>query len=126
LEIRSAGVAATFGDPASEGARRVALRHGIDLSSHRSRQLTKDDVGEADLLLAMSSGHLLVLLEFGGGEKSALLADFADSGGEDPSSGGRSIADPFGGGDAEYEATYRELEELIPRVLARLAPLISP
>jgi protein-tyrosine-phosphatase len=83
-------------------------------------------VGEADLLLAMSSGHLLVLLEFGGGEKSALLADFADSGGEDPSSGGRSIADPFGGGDAEYEATYRELEELIPRVLARLAPLISP
>jgi protein-tyrosine-phosphatase len=80
----------------------------------------------ADLLLTMSPGHLLAVRELGGGEKSALLTDFADGDGDREGSGGRGIADPFGSGDAEYEATFNELNELIPRALARLAPLISP
>lgn len=124
LVIESAGVSAGVGGAASDGARRAAVRHGLDLSTHRSRRLTEEDVRSADLLFAMSPGHLLVLHELGGGEKSVLLADFVETGAE--GGGGRSVADPFGGGDAEYESTFRELSDLIPRALARLAPLISP
>jgi protein-tyrosine phosphatase len=126
LEIQSAGVSASPGSPASEGARRTASRHSLDLIPHQSRQLIEEQVRRADLVLAMSPGHLLVLRELGGAGKSVLLADFAEAGGELGSSGGRSIPDPYGGGDAEYEVTFTELNDLIPRVLARLAPLISP
>jgi len=126
LEILSAGVAASSGLSASEGAKRAASRHDLDLTAHRSRQLTEVEVERADLLLAMSPGHLLVVRELGGSEKSALLPDFANGDETRDGPGGRSIADPYGSGDAEYEATFNELNELIPRALARLAPLISP
>lgn len=125
LSVASAGVAAGEGGVASEGAIRAAARHGLDLSAHRSRQLSVEDVRGADLLLAMSPGHLLVLHEMGGAEKSLLLADFVESGGEGEG-GGRAVADPFGGGEAEYESTIRQLRDLIPRALARIEPLVSP
>jgi protein-tyrosine-phosphatase len=125
VTMESAGVSAMLGGEASEGARRAALRHGLDLSSHRSRRLTGEDVREADLVIAMSPGHLLVLQELGGDTKSVLLADFVETGSAGGGEG-RSVADPYGGGDAEYESTFRELSDLIPRALARLAPLISP
>lgn len=125
LSVASAGVSALGGGLASEGAIRAAARHGLDLTPHRSRQLSVEDVRGADLLLAMSPGHLLVLHEMGGAEKSLLLSDFVESGAEGEG-GGRGVADPFGGGDAEYESTIRQLHDLIPRALARIEPVISP
>ena len=64
--------------------------------------------------------------ELGAGEKSALLDAFArGDDGEDEGSGG-GIPDPFGGGDEDYEETYALLEEIIPKALRRLEPILAP
>jgi hypothetical protein len=39
---------------------------------------------------------------------------------------GGGIPDPFGGDDQDYEDTYLMLEELIPKALRRLEPILAP
>src|SRR3954466_6121375 len=53
VTVGSAGSGAWEGAPASEGAYLVALEHGLDLSAHRARMLTRELVNSADLVLTM-------------------------------------------------------------------------
>ncbi len=124
VEVASAGVAAAPGMPASDGSLRVAARHGLDLAAHRSRPLTADLAERADLILAMSPGHLFRLEELDATSRTALLDAFAQGleGGEV----GRGIPDPFGGDDRAYEAAYEAISEAVERVLDRLEPLLAP
>lgn len=124
VEVRSAGVATVDGEPASEGARRAAARHGLDLTGHRTAVLRPDHLARADLVLAMSPGHLARIADGGAAAKAALLSAFAADAG--PSGAARAVPDPFGGSDADYEDTFTLLEELVERVLDRLAPLVAP
>src|SRR5712675_2452951 len=57
VEIASAGTSALAGSPASPHSIAVAERHGLDLSAHRSRMLTRDLVHEADLIVTMGVRH---------------------------------------------------------------------
>jgi protein-tyrosine phosphatase len=126
VEVRSAGVGAMSGAPASEGSLGAAVRHGLDLSEHRSRPLDDELVGWADLILVMSPSHLLRLAELGVAGKAALLDAFArgDEGVDEDAGAG--IPDPFGGDDQDYEDTYLMLEQLIPKALRRLEPILAP
>lgn len=121
VTVASAGVAARLGGDASEHAVTVARRHGIDLGQHRSRPLTRDLVGWADLVLAMGPSHLEGVWRLGGAEKALTLGEFA-TGAED----GYSVRDPYGGPEAVYEETYDELYRLIGQSLERLAPIFHP
>jgi protein-tyrosine phosphatase len=123
LEVRSAGVAAGSGSPASAAAVRVAAAHGLDLEAHRSTLLTVDRADAADLILTMSPSHLMHVIELGAGDRAALLTSYA--GGLDDGSA-VSIPDPIGGPDEEYEETFRVLDELIGRVLTRLETVLTP
>lgn len=124
VEVRSAGVGAGNGLPASDGALRAAERHGLDLSEHRSTPVTADLLEWADLVLAMSANHLLRIVALGYGDKAALLTSFAA--GEDPEGIPDSVQDPFGGSDEEYEQTFLLLERLVDRSLRRLQPILAP
>ena len=44
FDVSSAGTSAWNGSPASDGSLLVALEHGIDLSGHRARQLSREIV----------------------------------------------------------------------------------
>jgi protein-tyrosine-phosphatase len=123
VEFGSAGTGAAEGAPASGGALRVAAAHGLDLTGHSSRPLSPSDAERADLVLAMSPGHLMTLVELGVGERAALLTSFA--GGHPTDAREVSIPDPIGGPDEEYEETFVLLEKLIEKVLARLEPAIT-
>jgi protein-tyrosine-phosphatase len=57
IDVSSAGTGAWDGAPASEGAYLVALEHGLDLSAHRARLLTRDLVRQSDLILTMGPHH---------------------------------------------------------------------
>lgn len=114
--VSSAGVGAWDGAPASEGSYLVALEHGLDLSSHRARQLTPELVGEADLILPMGRSHLGRIAELGGAGKTQLLGEFAGRSGDDVE-----VSDPYGGDIAGYRDTYDELVDLVARVADRLA-----
>lgn len=125
VEVRSAGVSALSGVPASSGSFDVARRHGLDLSAHRSREVDRPLIDWADLILVMSPSHLVRLAELGGAGKAALLDAFAvgDEGGDDVGGG---VPDPFGGDDDAYEETYRTLEHLVAKALRRLEPILAP
>lgn len=116
ITVESAGITAWEGSPASEGAYLVLLERGIDLSAHRARPLTKEQVEKADVVLTMGRLQLARVRELGAGARAYLLAEYA---GRAP--GEAEIADPYGGELDHYRETHRQLSELMPAVLARLA-----
>lgn len=113
-EVRSAGVWAAEGEPASAYAQMVMAERGIDISGHRSHNLASKDVEEADLILAMGRSH-----------KEAILAEF-------PHARGRThllsevvgqcfdINDPYGGSLWEYSLVAEELEGLLEEGYERI------
>ena len=119
VRVGSAGIAATDGSPASEGALEVSARYGLDLGAHRSRRLTPEVIDWADLVLAMGPSHLASLMRFGAEHKSALLTDFVDA-------GTAGVTDPFGGSIPMYERTFQELRSLVRDALDRLSPILQP
>lgn len=82
IQLMSAGLAALPGEPASSGACQALRRDGIDLSDHRAKQLTKEMVEEADLILTMTASqkrHLLEIYPMSAG-KVFVLKEFAERG----------------------------------------------
>ncbi len=57
IEVASAGTWAGFGNPAQPEALEVFRGRGIDLDDHRSRPVDPQELGEADLVVAMTSVH---------------------------------------------------------------------
>jgi protein-tyrosine-phosphatase len=120
VEVSSAGVSTVAGLEISEGSLRVAERHGLDVSEHRSRPLTPELAEWADLILVMSDSHLVRVSELGGAGRAAILDTFVH--GED----GGGVPDPFGQSDEVYEETYRALEALVRAAFDRLEPILAP
>lgn len=117
FEVRSAGVAAWDGDPASGGAVRAAARHGLSLEGHAATRLDEVLAAWADLILVMSPAHLIQVIHLGAGDRAALLTAFAEGAGE-----GGGVPDPIGGSDEEYLNTFSFLEALIGRAFERIEP----
>jgi protein-tyrosine-phosphatase len=116
VAVSSAGVGATDGAPASEGALLVGLENGLDLSQHRARLLTRDLAAGADLVLAMSAQQRDRAAALGAADRAHTLAEFAGVSGA-----GTDVQDPFGGDLDAYRSTYRQLETLVDAVAARIA-----
>ena len=110
LEISSAGTAAFPGQPAASEALALLLKEGIDLSHHQSRQITREILQEADLVLTMTRSQLALLQErfpeFR--EKMQLFASY--SLGEE-----KDIPDPYG-----YPGSYHMVAEEIKRIIQSL------
>jgi protein-tyrosine-phosphatase len=115
IEVASAGTGAYEGSPASEGAYLVAIEAGLDLSSHRARLLDRDMVAEADLILAMSKGHLSRVERLGGAGKAHLLSEYAGYSGDE-----LDIRDPYGGDVEGYRQTLVQLTRLLSPARDRL------
>ncbi len=124
VEARSAGVFAGAGAPASPSAIAAMSAYGVDISGHRSAQMDKPMIEEADLILAMTSGHRAHI-----GAKSPaalaktrLLMDYAEQARTD-------VADPFGGDPAAYSSCFEEmkpaLENLFLEILGKSRPEIA-
>ena len=114
-DVASAGTGAWDGAPASEGSYLVSLEHGLDLSTHRARLLTREMVDEASLILTMSRTHLARVREFGGGARAHLIGEFAGGPGQIAE-----VADPFGGELDDYRDAFRALAGMVPAIVARI------
>jgi protein-tyrosine-phosphatase len=121
VRVESAGTAAVNGAPATEHAAAVAVEHGLDLSSHESRELTAELLDWADLVLTMTPSQFEAVVRLGGGERVALITDFIDGPGV-----GEAVHDPFGGDLEMYRQTFAQLEEAATGLLARLEPILAP
>jgi len=58
IEISSAGLDALVGYPAEKIAQDLLLAQGVDISAHRARQLNRDLMRWADLVLVMEKAQL--------------------------------------------------------------------
>lgn len=61
IEISSCGVGTRDGMPATPEAVFVMKNREVDISDHRSRQCTREDILSADVILAMSQQHALFI-----------------------------------------------------------------
>lgn len=95
VAAESRGLAAD-GAPISENAQAVMAEKGIDCADHISRQITGDDIKNADKIICLSASHMAALLSSGvTREKLSVL--------------GSGISDPFGGTKDIYRRCRDEI-----------------
>lgn len=114
IAVSSAGTNAVENVPATDEALLVGMERGLDLTGHRSRQLTPAIVSEADLIFVMTPGHLEQVKQMGGRGKVHVIDEYA-SGATD-----KGITDPYGGDLDAYRNTTDSLEEELDRLFDRL------
>ena len=115
IDVASAGTSAWDGAAASDGALLVGMERRLDLSGHRSQQLTRALVESCDRIFTMGPHHLERVEALGGAGRSFLLANYPQMGPH-----GRAISDPMGGDLDIYRTTADELESEIRRVFDHL------
>ncbi|MFD2170208.1 low molecular weight protein arginine phosphatase [Tumebacillus lipolyticus] len=100
VEVRSAGVAAMSGSPASQGAINVLKAKGLDGAAHAASPLDRELVDWADLILTMGQSHKRAILEryIEALDKTCTLKEFVD---DDPQN--LAILDEMGALQAEAQ-----------------------
>ncbi len=121
VSVRSAGIAALPGSPASEAVPVVLAEAGVELGAHEASMLTPELVEWADTILVMSGSHMDAVHAMGGEDKVALLTEFLPD-----ERAGQPVVDPIGGDLAVYRATRDEIAEAVSAVLAGLEPILAP
>lgn len=117
----SAGIAAVDGMTANTAAvQAMRAAYGIDLSQHRSAQLTPEMLAQAGLIVVMTPAHRdWILARYSGfAARVHVLTEF----GPEYALGTYGISDPFGGDLASYTATTRQMA---PHIRALLAYILS-
>jgi len=115
VEVSSAGTAAFFGTAATKEAVEVMKEEGIDISQHKSHQLSLKDIDESDIIVVMGKQHLrdvLSLVPEAKG-KTFLLKNFDD----DEKSIDRDLADPIGGSKDVYRQCLEEIKRTMPNIV---------
>lgn len=113
VEVLSAGTCTISGLPASENSIAVMKEMGIELSAHSSTMLTRELVESSDLVLTMTARHRMDVLDLcpDAGEKTYTLAEYSGAGVD--------VADPFGGGPADYRRCADQLRGMISLAIKR-------
>ncbi len=114
--VSSAGIAASYGAPASPESATLAAERGANLDAHESQPLTERLLNHADFVYTMTRSHRQAIVN-----RRPEVADrvrvLASDGGDVP--------DPIGGGMDEYERCREAIESHLNRILADL-PLPDP
>jgi len=115
VKVISAGLHAFGGSPTGE-AIEVMRAEGIDVSGYRSRQLTRELIEEADLILTMKKEYKDQIIsrhpEFK--HKVFTLKEFAGAT-ED-----LDIADPYGEGMKAYETCAEEIKQILTNAFEKI------
>lgn len=96
--VSSAGIQAMVGYSADKHAQRVMKDHGVDISSHRARQLDIDLINWADLILVMETE-----------QKTAIELDYLSARGKVFCIGKWhefDVPDPYGQSNEMFEQTF--------------------
>ena len=116
FEVKSAGVFAMDGTDASFQAKEVLKENDI-IHRHQSTLLTKEDLDWASYIFTMTSNHKRAIVDQypSVADKIFTLKEYVLT---DP--GNLDVSDPFGGSVDIYRHTYRELNELIEKLIIKL------
>jgi protein-tyrosine-phosphatase len=101
-----------------ELARNIAMARGIDLRSHRSRFVTKDDIVDRTLVIVMEDWHAIrVRRSFGTTRGQLLILGDLDPG---PITS-RSITDPVGGSPEIFGEVYDRIDRCVAELVRGLS-----
>lgn len=116
IKVLSGGTYAVQGQKASKNAVDALKEKNIDLSSHRSKPLTKEMVEEADLILTMTKNHKLQIINAMPHVKERVhtLKEFAHGNMETID-----ISDPYGGNIEVYKSCFHEIENALKDVIEK-------
>ena len=109
--VVSAGVAAAGGEPMTREAREVLREMKVEPGHHKSHDLSRDQIKDAEVIYGMTKAHvqaILAMAPFAAGKVFALDPD------------GKDVPDPIGGSPEDYRSTARRLKELVERRLTEL------
>ncbi len=128
VKVSSAGISSLENLPATPFAIQVSKDKNVDLSRHRSRQLTKKLLEESGLILVMSQEHLdfIKQVDESSSSKAFLLKLFPKSrlgSNGDRDRGVLFIKDPVGGNLADYERSFKEIEKELKRIFPDILKL---
>jgi protein-tyrosine phosphatase len=109
--IRSAGLRAMSEHRADRKAAQLARKEGLDIDGHKARQLTKEMIQQADLILVMTQGQRTEIAEKYPASvgKVMLFGQWLRVPGEILQ--GRDIPDPFMKSQEVFELVHRLLAE---------------
>ncbi len=105
FEVKSCGLAAFGGDPASENAVKAMDERGIDISTHRSAPLNLYTADEAYLIVTMTESHTYSLLNAGIDRGKIITLG---------------VSDPYCGDLSVYRRCADDIKDKLEAVYARL------
>ena len=118
VEVDSAGTGDWHVDcPPDKRAQAVALRHGIDISTYRGRQVKADDFHRFDHIFALDAENLKNLRQIRPSDGKAnlrLLMDLI------PGREGTSVTDPYFGEDEGFDETWSDVTRAAEALIAQL------
>ncbi|MGQ9553179.1 MAG: arsenate reductase/protein-tyrosine-phosphatase family protein [Anaerolineae bacterium] len=119
VQVRSAGIWATEGQPATADAQKAMCERGLDVSGHKAHLLNLEDIRQADLLITMerSIDEAIRIEAPESIGKVYTLGDLAD----DP----RDVEDPVGGTLADYRHTVEILQGMLQRAYGRIMSILE-
>ena len=107
VEVDSAGTGGWHsGEPPDARAIAAAKRNGVDISRQRARQASRADFDRFDHIVALDRENLADLEALrppGSRARLSLLLDHV------PGREGEAVADPYYGGDAHFDVTWRDV-----------------
>lgn len=104
IEADSASISMVEGMEAADNAKKVLKEIGIDISAHRSKNISHvGNFEDIDIFAVMSNMHKLVLKEIGIDENKIYIL-------------GNGIEDPYGKDEDEYRKVRDQLKESIEKM----------
>ncbi len=104
IEVGSAGVGVFPGDEVSVNSVLTAIKYGVDISSHRARNINPEHLSTTDLFFCMTDSHKNVLLRYCDESKIVVL----------------NVSDPYGRPIEAYEECAKQLESKFPQLLEKI------
>jgi protein-tyrosine phosphatase len=120
VEVDSAGTGGWHaGQPPDRRAIAAARRNGVDIGHLRARRVQADDFDRFDHIVALDRENLDdlgAIAPAAGRARLSLLLDHV------PGREGQAVADPYYGGDADFDATWRDVALGASGLAGRLRP----
>jgi protein-tyrosine phosphatase len=118
IDVCSAGIGDWHaGGPADPRSVQTLRRHGYDGSGHRARQVSRQDLVDHSLVVAMDRGHerdLLRMLPAGSDCEVRLLLSYDDL------AGALDVPDPYYGGPTGFDDVLAMIERACRALLAEV------
>ncbi|HEX7120395.1 MAG TPA: hypothetical protein VF212_16495 [Longimicrobiales bacterium] len=121
VDLGSAGFVGP-GRPSPRAAVEAAARWGVDLSAHRSRRVTVEDLRRAELVVVVEPRQLRPLLRLGCPAAKLLVLGDLDPAPIDT----RSIPDPFDRTESVFIESYRRIHRCLHALLGAVSTEARP